>query len=305
MERVADQRGSRKGQKLSQPVIIVGAPRSGTNILRDVLTSVSGFETWPCDEINLVWKHHNRSIPHDELDPTHARPEVTEYLRGVFNKLSRKTQPTHVVEKTCATSLRVGFAAAVFPEAKFVFIRRDGLDAAASTIQRWDAPFDARYIARKLRYAPKSDLPFYATQFLAKRRASRQAERAGRTSGARRVDSWWGPKPHDYVELQHQHSLDELAIVQWQRCVEASVQDLATLPQGQVHEVVYESFAQDPATTMRGILDFLESERSVPDDVLASVSPHSIGKGRTSFDTSTTQRLTDLASKTLSLLGYA
>ena len=37
------------------PVIIIGAPRSGTNMLRDILTNFEGIETWPCDEINYIW----------------------------------------------------------------------------------------------------------------------------------------------------------------------------------------------------------------------------------------------------------
>ena len=36
------------------PVVIIGAPRSGTNMLRDVLVGVGGYATWPCDEINLA-----------------------------------------------------------------------------------------------------------------------------------------------------------------------------------------------------------------------------------------------------------
>ena len=48
-------------------IIIIGAPRSGTNMLRDVLTALPGFETWPCDEINLAWRHGNRALPSDEL----------------------------------------------------------------------------------------------------------------------------------------------------------------------------------------------------------------------------------------------
>ena len=44
-------------------VVIIGAPRSGTNMLRDVLTSLPGFATWPCDEINLIWRHGNRDLP--------------------------------------------------------------------------------------------------------------------------------------------------------------------------------------------------------------------------------------------------
>lgn len=291
---------------MNPPVIIVGAPRSGTNILRDVLTSVPGYETWPCDEINLVWKHHNRAVPHDELTPDDARPEVTRYLRRTFERLERRTSAHTVVEKTCATSLRVGFVAAAFPDARFVFIKRDGLDAAASTIQRWDAPFDARYVANKLRYAPKSDLPFYAGQFIAKRRASRRAaQTAGRATGTRHVESWWGPKPHDHLALRQHHSLDELAVLQWKRCVDATLRDLEDVPVGQVHEIAYETFVHDPAATMSDLMAFLGSPQTAAGEMLRTVTPTSIGKGRATFDQDSTQRLTALASDTLNRLGYA
>lgn len=290
---------------MTNAVIIVGAPRSGTNILRDVLTSVPGFATWPCDEINLLWKHHNRTVPHDELTPEHARPEVRNYLHRRFRAIERHHDADWVVEKTCATSLRVGFAAEVLPDARFVFIRRDGLDAAASTIQRWDAPFDARYVARKLRYAPPSDLPFYAGQFVAKRRAGRRAAKAGRTQASRLVESWWGPKPADFRALQERHPLDELALIQWQRCVEASRGDLARLDPAQVHEVSYEEFVREPAGTVAGLLRFIGSNRTVSADAIASVSPSSVGKGRASFDEDATARLTALGAETLVSLGYA
>ncbi|MDN5869901.1 MAG: sulfotransferase [Nitrococcus sp.] len=35
-----------------QPVVIIGAPRSGTNMLRYVLTPIPGVRTWRCAEIN-------------------------------------------------------------------------------------------------------------------------------------------------------------------------------------------------------------------------------------------------------------
>ena len=37
------------------PVIIIGAPRSGTNILRDTLSIISNVRTWDCDEIPYIW----------------------------------------------------------------------------------------------------------------------------------------------------------------------------------------------------------------------------------------------------------
>ena len=36
------------------PLIIIGAARSGTNIVRDTLVHVPGWKTWNCDEINLI-----------------------------------------------------------------------------------------------------------------------------------------------------------------------------------------------------------------------------------------------------------
>ena len=210
-----------------------------------------------------------------------------------------------MVEKTCATSLRVGFASAVFPGAKFVFIRRDGLDAAASTLQRWDAPLDVPYVARKLRFAPPTDLPFYAGQFVSKRLAGRSARRDAETSASRQVTSWWGPKPHDFRELQHQHPLDELAMIQWKRCVDAAIQQLATLPSSQVHEVVYEEFVREPASILTGILDFVGTSATASAESVRMVSPASVGKGRTSFDEDATARLTALGRETLTPLGYA
>ena len=62
-----------------QKVIIIGAPRSGTNILRDVLTSFDGICTWPCDEINYIWRHGNAKYPSDELLAANAGTHKTIY----------------------------------------------------------------------------------------------------------------------------------------------------------------------------------------------------------------------------------
>ena len=289
---------------MTDNIIIVGAPRSGTNMLRDVLTALPGFTTWPCDEINLIWKHHNREFPSDELKPEHATAEVRSYMHGQFEKIARKSGAHTVVEKTCATSMRVAFTAEAFPDAKFIFIRRDGLDVAASTISRWDAPFDLRYIARKLRYAPLGDLPYYGRQFASKRVASRRARKTG-ASANRKVTSWWGPKPSDFRELQERHTLDELAIVQWQRCVEASITDLESLPADQVIQISYEEFVAEPARQLEAILAFLGKEHLMDRAAVQRVSRSSVGNGRAVLGESSARRLESLGEPTLKKLGYA
>ena len=164
-------------------LVIVGAPRSGTNILRDVLTRVPGLATWPCDEINYVWRYGNRDRPDDELPASAATPSVRRYIRRRFTWVRRRSGSPVVVEKTCATSLRVPFVDAVLPDARYVFIHRDGIDAAASAVQRWNARLDLAYLARKARFVPPSDLPHYARRFL-RGRLSPQSRTCGDDLGA-------------------------------------------------------------------------------------------------------------------------
>ena len=303
---LAKSNGHVKGSApVSEVAIIVGAPRSGTNMLRDVLTSLDGFATWPCDEINLMWKHGNLNIPHDELTPEHARPEVVKYLRKQFLKIGRKYGAHTVVEKTCATSLRVGFASRVFPDAKFIFIRRDGVDAAPSAMKRWNAPFDAKYTLRKVRWVPRRDLPRHFADFALKKVAQRRAGEAGRDDADLKVSTWWGPRPADFRDIQRAHSLDEVSTMQWKRCVDRTLEDLHGLPAEQVLEVVYENFVQDPAPELMRILDFLGHPEAMRDEAVTGVSARSVGKGRNELGPDTAARLDEIAGSTLEKLGYA
>jgi len=274
--------------------IIVGAPRSGTNMLRDVLTSLDGHATWPCDEINLLWRHGNRNHPDDELGVEQARPEVRAYLRNAFDRLGQRYGADVVVEKTCATSLRVDFARAVFPEAKFLFITRDGVDAAASAMQRWNAPLDVRYTARKVRYVPPADVPFYAGRFASGVLKRRKA----RTEQSGQLGSWWGPKPHDFRELMATRPLDEVCLMQWQRCVESSLTSFATMPEDQWLHLAYEDYVAAPGDHTRRVLDFLGRPHAGVDEAVRSVSDRSVGKGRSSLSDEAVARLDALAAAT-------
>lgn len=276
-------------------IVIVGAPRSGTNMLRDVLTSLPAVASWSCDEINLVWKHGNRDEPSDELTPEHARPEVRDYVRARFDRLRRRHRSPVVVEKTCATSLRVEFVRRVLPDATYVFITRDGIDAAASAMQRWYAPFDLRYTVAKARHAPPGDLAWHGWRFVAtqlRRRTARSGGGAGQTG----ISTWWGPRPRDFRQLMREHPLDEACAIQWQRCVEASWRGLAGLPPEQLVTVRYEDFVADPVAQAAQLVETLGLDGT---PVVVDVSSRSVGKGRLSLGAEAVSRLESLVAPTL------
>src|SRR6185503_1405135 len=109
-------------------LIIIGAPRSGTNMLRDLTCTLPGCGTWPCDEINFIWRHGNVGYPSDAIPPRLATARVRSFIRSRFAKIARQRGLTTVVEKTCANSLRVPFVDSVVPEARYIFLVRNGVD---------------------------------------------------------------------------------------------------------------------------------------------------------------------------------
>jgi len=223
---------------MKPPVIIIGAGRSGTNMLRDVICRLDGFHTWPCDELNYVWRTGNRDFPTDALRPEHATATVTSNIEGVFQRRAAKQPEARVVEKTCANSLRVEFVNEVLPNAQFVQIVRDGRDASASAMARWTASLDIPYIARKVRYLPPRDLPHYGFRYLRSRwdRLRSPTDRL----------SWWGPRFEGMETLTSQTPLAEVAARQWEACVLASADQLTSIPEDRKHTITYQSFVAEP-----------------------------------------------------------
>ncbi|QIB65975.1 sulfotransferase family protein [Kineobactrum salinum] len=281
-----------------QPVVIVGAPRSGTNMLRDVLCQLPGVATWPCDEINYIWRHGNVRYPSDELPAERVSPTIREYIRKHFNWVASHYSATTVIEKTCANSLRVPFVDRVLPEAKYIYIHRDGIDATGSATLRWTAELDLPYIMQKVRFVPVMDLPYYGVRYI--------WSRLYRLFSRERRLAFWGPALDGMSEILENYSLHEVCALQWQRCVESAESAFSDIDEERVHRVSYESLVKDPIGELSKLLKFLNIEAS-PSDIsqsVAGVSSSSIGKGRASLSEAEIIRLKTLIEPTLARYGY-
>jgi len=269
------------------PLVIIGAGRSGTNMLRDCLTRLDGLVTWPCDEINYIWRYGNRSEPTDEFPASLARSEVIDFIRSRFADIARRQGTAQgsvspiVVEKTCANSLRVPFIDAVLPEARYLYLVRDGRDVINSVMQRWKAPLDLRYIAAKARYVPVTDLPYYAGSY-----ALNRLKKLRSKEGALSV---WGPRFQGMQDIAAKEDLRAVCAAQWARCIEKSDQAFENIASNRVLRIHYEDFVKSPVENLEAVAAFVERPISTEDAARAAaeVRVGSVGKGSRAFDSGT------------------
>lgn len=281
-----------------RPVIIIGAPRSGTNMLRNALCRLPGVHTWPCDEINPIWRHGNLRWSSDAIPPEGATEYVSFFVRRSFLRMARRSHAVHLVEKTCANSLRVEFVNRIFPGARYVFLWRDGLDVVGSALQRWTAPFDLGYSIRKMQYVPLSDLPYYGWRFASNR--LRQLATPDRRLG------FWGPQLENMSELLATHSLEAVCAIQWRECVMRSARAFEGVARHRVVEVAYEDLVRSPATEFKRLVEALSIDATDADLTAAirEIGGTSVGKGRSQLGEKRVSELLPLIEPLLRRYGY-
>lgn len=280
------------------PAIIIGAGRSGTNMLRDLLVSQPEFVTWPCDEINYIWRHGNRGYETDEFTRQMADEKTKSYIRRQFQSLANRSSGATVLEKTCANSLRCGFVHEIFPNARFVHIIRDGRDVAASAALRWNAKLDIGYILKKAKFVPWSDLPYYASKYF--------GSRVYRVVSGKSRLSTWGPKFDSMRDAFTNHELPVGCAIQWKRCVDLAMTQLAEVNPEQVLTIRYEAFTAAPAGQLQKVAQFLGAniEPGKLVELTKRVSNKSVGKWESQLTESQVAQIDEVAGDMLAKLGY-
>ncbi|WP_137119540.1 sulfotransferase family protein [Segeticoccus rhizosphaerae] len=225
-----------------KPVIVIGAARSGTKILRDSLAVATSAGSVPYD-IGYVWRYGNERSPDDALDTRSVKPKTVRLVRRF---IGRYVGPNGlVIEKTVGNTLRVPYVAKILPDATFVHIVRDGVNVTESTWREWHAPGNLRYLCAKTRHFPVRMIPTYGRKFLVAQTWRRW--RLGGTAGT------WGPRypgiDRDLTEV----GVWAVCARQWRFSVTSASQGLARLP-NQVVEVRFEDLLMDPAATLASLV---------------------------------------------------
>lgn len=229
----------------TQRVVLIGAARSGTKILRDALAEATGVGKVPYD-IGYVWRIGNEDRPDDVLLPEEVSESARRFIRCFVDRYAAGERPT-VIEKTVGNSMRVPAVAAVFPNAKYIHLLRDGVDVIESTRRQWLAPADFLYLSRKVRHFPVRLLPRYGLKYLHSLTARR--------TGAGRIGSW-GPRYPGIEDDLRQGDLVTICAKQWRYGVELASADFERLSLS-VLEVRYEELVRDSVRQLIRIAQFL------------------------------------------------
>jgi hypothetical protein len=221
---------------LRKPIFIIGAARSGTKFLRACLAASNEIDEVPFD-VSYVWRYGNETINHDQFSIADIRPNIKKYILETLPNLTvhKSDNSKYYVEKSVSNTLRVEFVNAVFPEAIFVHLIRDGRAVIESSIRQWNSSPEICYIFQKLKYFPWRNYR-YAFWFLQNLVNSKINHKK----------PIWGPR---YKEIEQDLKVlktEEICAKQWAECIAIASKQLSQIDSDRVLTINFESFISEP-----------------------------------------------------------
>ena len=220
----------------NRPIIVIGAARSGTKFLRDCLSRSSDCVAVPYD-INYIWRYGQTKLQHDILDPKLITPKIQNFICNTIPKLAKAEAGDIVIEKTVSNTLRIPFVNAIYPEAKFVHLIRDGREVVESSMRQWTYPPDTGALLKKLKSMPIQNIGYvfwYAKNI-----------QSGLLKGGRKGGNIWGPRYPGIMNDVKTASLVQICANQWKHCIETSLKDFSQIDADRIHTIRYEDFVSD------------------------------------------------------------
>jgi hypothetical protein len=219
------------GGKLDRPIFIIGAPRSGTSMLYAILRHSPRLTNWP-GEAHEVWEADFHPALHgwgsNALDATDAIGPEAERIKRSFLLVAGTRK--RLIDKTPRNALRVGFIDALFPDARFLFLKRDGRDNINSLINAWRTP---RY--RTYRLPQPHSIPG--------------------------VDpNWWKFTLYPGWRADANGPLEVVAARQWQASYAHALEEFRRIGPDRLFSITYEELALHPVAEVGRIMEFLELE---------------------------------------------
>jgi hypothetical protein len=239
-----------------QVVFLVGAARSGTKLLRTILSQSTEIGSIPYD-MNYIWKYGHYDLTHDEMNKIIPSQKEIEFIRNYVFKQAKKQNKSFIIEKTVSNTLRVEYLKKIFPDAKIIHLYRDGRDVALSAKQRWEGSlFDKEQQSKKEIIQKIIDLPFLTVApYLFEYIKNNIRHLVSKTS--QHVDTW-GPIYKGMQEDKNKFDLLTLCGMQWNKSVESTMNSLKHYTKDiDFIEIQYETLIEETSLEIDKLQEFL------------------------------------------------
>lgn len=264
-----------------RPVLIVACPRSGTSVLFSLLQRHEALRSL-ASEGHVIWNRHQhpraKGWSSDRATEQDMRPGEEAF---VHHAVQQVTGGRRFLDKTPKNVLRIPYLLQLFPDAFFVFLKRDGRATVSSLIEGWSARRGVSY---------RLPVPLRLREY-----------------GGRYWSFVLPPGWRDTIGT----SLPRVAALQYVASNDAAVADRSLVPPDRFVEVGYEELVATPEAVVRRLLDRLDlapSEavlslaRQLSSHHVGSISPPDPQKWR--IRTEDIQRVMPMLEPTMSRLGY-
>ncbi|MCB1234088.1 MAG: sulfotransferase, partial [Verrucomicrobiae bacterium] len=241
-------------RRVRRPILLLGAPRSGTTMLGNLLAGHPAVAYW--EEPRGVWTAGNAYRRDDSLAETDLTPRIARRIDAAFADFLSRSGRARFLEKTPGNLLRLRFIRALYPDALLIHLTRDPRAVVRSGLAMLSTPPRMDRVIDRLRTTRPSDWPALAPQFF--REVVARPFRGGRKV-------FWGPRPpgwRGWLDLPPERMLAR----QWRELVTAGRRDLETFPAENRCELRYEDFVRAPEAHLRRLLAFCGLEEN--DEVL-------------------------------------
>ena len=301
---------------MDHPVCIIGAGRSGTNLLG--LTFDAEGPRWRnLFENRYIWTYGQRNLSCDRREASEATDEVKAYIRRHFADVRRGNEL--LIDKTPSNAFRIPFVAEIFPDTKFIHIIRDGRDNILSRQKQWEG-------VKRQANSSQPTRGWKHNLAVAKDRVRHFRTLRGRGNlpldripvmlsdsikpmvyqFATGKPLRWAERVSGLPEVLRAHGVDVAAAVQWRETVMAALVDGRKLGSDRYHEIRYENFLKHPIESWRDILEFLGEEGTGGGErfLRESIVPKNTNKWRHGEGRKRVDALETHLRPTLEFLGY-
>lgn len=277
-------------RRIEKPIIIIGCPRSGTTLLYTLLSKSKELLSFYNEsrflfrELYLEKEAKGQSFDSDKLDLADVNPGEQEFLVDLFEKhactnrtwglalnkvifnnpllawamplwlgINRLLQPEtfRLVEKTPRNVFKIELMNKLFPDAYFVFIRRDPRSNISSLMEGWKNRIEEKD-PQEVKRMPRLNKELKLQNFFGK--------------------LWRFALPpgwQDFTEAK----LEEVCAHQWLKSNEAMMAGMKLIPDERKLEISYEDLAADSYPVMEKICKLAELDFSPEMKKMATKPP--------------------------------